>query len=277
MTVAVASTFFGVRLECARCHGHPYVEEWKQEHYYGLGAFLHRTESANRGGRPALTEKGNGELTYQDRGRNAHTAQLKFLDDRVIAEGKSGQRQALADYALNAKNPYFKRATVNRVWKQLMGVGLVEPVDQIHSANKPSHPKLFDLLADDFALNGFDLKRLLASVAFSPDCTRLASGSGDDTLKVWDAETGKGLLTIELPDDYDVTCVAFSPDGKRIASGGEDRALMVWDADRGELLLGLREHPDNVTSVAFSPDGKRIASASKATLKVWPCPASRQR
>jgi hypothetical protein len=164
MTVAVASTFFGVRLECAKCHDHPYFKEWKQEHYYGLGAFLHRTESANRGGKPALSEKGNGELTYQDRGRKTFTAKMKFLDDKIIAEGKSGRRQALADHALNAKTPYFKRAVVNRVWKQLMGIGLVEPVDQIHSANRPSHPKLFDLLADDFAANGFDLKRLLAVI-----------------------------------------------------------------------------------------------------------------
>ncbi len=181
MTVAVASTFFGVRMECAKCHDHPHVDEWKQDHYYGLASFLSRTELQLVNAKPSLRERDTGDVTFQNRKRDSFTAKVMFLDDKVFPEPKpaskkiankkdlpdlaeNSRRKLLADYALVADNRYFKRALVNRVWKQLMGVGLVEPVDQIHDGNTPTHPKLFDLLADDFAKNGFDLKRLVGNI-----------------------------------------------------------------------------------------------------------------
>jgi hypothetical protein len=187
MTVAVASSFFGVRLECAKCHDHPYVDEWKQQHYYGLASFLNRTELATVNAKPTLRERDAGEVTFQDKKRQVHGAKMMFLDSKVIAEpgtaAKSGKvektsrRQALADYAFVPANPYFKRALVNRVWKQLLGVGLVEPVDQIHDAAEPTHPRVFELLADDFASHGFDIRRLLA-VILHTDAYRRSSAWG---------------------------------------------------------------------------------------------------
>ncbi len=182
MTVAVASTFFGVRMECAKCHDHPYVDEWKQHHYYGLASFLTRTELTLVNAKPTLRERDAGEVMFQNRKRESFKAELRFLDDKVFAEPKRDKstakadkkdlptiaafspRKALADYAFVPGNPYFKRALVNRLWKELMGVGLVEPVDQIHNGNKPSHPKAFEVLSEDFASHGFDLKRLIANV-----------------------------------------------------------------------------------------------------------------
>lgn len=195
MTVAVASTFFGVRMECAKCHDHPYVDEWKQEHYYGLAAFLNRTEAVNTGGKRTLRERVSGEVVFSDRKRLSHTAKVMFLDNKVFAEpevdvkGKKikkdpapgkNRREWLADHALVPGNPYFKRALVNRMWKHLMGVGLVEPVDQIHSGNEPSHPKLFDLLAEDFAGHGFDLKRLIAVIMQSDAYARTSAWPGKE-------------------------------------------------------------------------------------------------
>ena len=188
MTTAVASVFFGVQLQCAKCHDHPYVDDWQQDHYYGLAAFLGRTQEAKIDNRPFMRERADGEVTFVTTTQEEKTAQPMFLDGHVVKEpelpddqkqwytkGKGGfpdmpkfsRRQALAEYALNANTPYFKRAIVNRIWKHFMGRGLVEPVDQIHDANPASHPQLLTFLADEFAESGFDLKRLMAAILHS--------------------------------------------------------------------------------------------------------------
>ena len=179
MTVAVSSVFFGVQMQCAKCHDHPFVADWKQENYYGLAAFLGRTYSgrAKTGNLPALTERPDGEVKYTGRKTGERTARLLFLDGRVV-EAKAGRRKALAEVGVNARSPYFKRAMANRVWKQLMGVGLVEPVDQIHDANPASHPELLGDLAGDFAGHGFDLRRLLAGVLHSEAYLRSSRWAG---------------------------------------------------------------------------------------------------
>src|SRR5262249_46589033 len=106
-------------------------------------------------------------------------------------------------------------------------------------------------------------------VAYSPDGKRLVSGSGEGTLKVWDADTGKDLLTLKGLTGP-VLCVAYSPDGNRIVSGSQDNTLKVWDADKGLEVRTLTGHTQWVTCVAFSPDGKRIVSGSQdRTLRVW--------
>jgi WD40 repeat protein/serine/threonine protein kinase len=116
----------------------------------------------------------------------------------------------------------------------------------------------------------------VTSVSFSPDGRRIVSGSGDNTLKVWDAETGQETLTLEGHTDP-VMSVSFSPDGRRIASGSFDNTLKVWDVETGQEMLTLEGHSGWVWSVAFSPDGRRIVSASSEnTLKIWDAETSQE-
>ena len=105
----------------------------------------------------------------------------------------------------------------------------------------------------------------VSSVAFSPDGARIASGGRDNTIKLWDAASGKLLRTLDGHSN-EVHCVAFSPDGARIASGGADTAIKLWDAASGKLLRTFEGHSKDVYSVAFSPDGARIASGSRDQL-----------
>jgi WD40 repeat protein len=108
----------------------------------------------------------------------------------------------------------------------------------------------------------------ILAAAFRPDGHRIASGSTDGTVKVWDCATGQVLHTFQ-GHALDVTSVAFSPDGKQICTGSADRTVRIGDADTAERRT-LTGHTDGVTSVAFSPDGKRIVSGSRdQTVKVW--------
>ncbi len=107
------------------------------------------------------------------------------------------------------------------------------------------------------------------AVAWSPDGKRLASGSNDDTVQVWDATTGGNVLTYKGHSDI-VDAVAWASDGKRIASGSADKTVKMWDATTGAHIFTYTGHLGGVYSVAWSPDGKRIASGGfDATVQVW--------
>ncbi len=109
----------------------------------------------------------------------------------------------------------------------------------------------------------------VTSVCFSPDGARLATGSEDNTVKLWDAVTGDELHTFK-EHTRRVTSVCFSPDGARLATGSEDNTVKLWDAVTGDELRTLKGHIDYVTSVCFSPDGVRIATGSgDNTVKLW--------
>ncbi len=136
---------------------------------------------------------------------------------------------------------------------------LPEPEQQLHHAIMASHVRL--------RLSGHS--EYVYSVAWSLDGKRLATGSADETAKVWDAETGKEMLTLSGHADA-VLSVAWSPDGKRLATGSADKTARVWDADTGKEVLTLSGHTGYVFSVAWSPDGKRLATGSAdETAKVW--------
>jgi WD40 repeat protein len=107
------------------------------------------------------------------------------------------------------------------------------------------------------------------SVAVSPDGRRIVSGSSDNTVAVWDLETGSRLLTLAGHQDR-VYSVAVSPDGRRIVSGSDDQTAAVWDLETGARLHTLSGHEGPVSSVAVSPDGRRIVSGSwDKTAAVW--------
>ncbi|MEV4510133.1 pentapeptide repeat-containing protein [Dactylosporangium sp. NPDC049525] len=106
------------------------------------------------------------------------------------------------------------------------------------------------------------------AVAWSPDGTRLASGSGDYSVRVWGAVTGAERLQLVGHTDW-VRSVAWSPDGTRLASGGDDGSVRVWDAVTGAERLQLAVHAGSVGAVAWSPDGTGLAAAGDNGVRVW--------
>jgi hypothetical protein len=188
LTDNVTRLFLGVQLQCAQCHNHPFTD-WKQDEYWGMAAFFSKVRmqgnpmAALRQGAPFTVAEG-------DRGRPlprpdaAKNLPPKFLQGQhaVVNSGRS-PREVLADWMTSRRNPYFARAMVNRTWGELFGRGLVNPVDDMHDGNPPSHPQLLADLADQFATNGFDHKALVRALCN----TRAYQRSGKPTAGSADA------------------------------------------------------------------------------------------
>jgi hypothetical protein len=162
LAAATARVFLGVRLECAQCHNHPFAR-WKQDQFWGLAAFFAGVERSSGGGlRETL---GRRELPIPNAER---AAPATFLDDREPEwQYKKSPRVTLAAWLTAPENPFFAKATVNRLWWFLMGIGIVEPVDDFHDQNLASHPELLSDLAGAFIQSGFDTKFLLSAICRS--------------------------------------------------------------------------------------------------------------
>jgi len=163
--VAVTSqVFLGVGLECARCHDHP-SEKWKRDDFIGLTAFF--SQVGSKGRRPPPVESIT-YLVFDQEYRHPETRQIvkpRLLDGtEPIIRPLEDRRKVLADWITSPQNPWFARATVNRIWRQLMGHGLVEPVDDIRVTNPATNEVLLDKLADDFVKYQFDLQHLMRTV-----------------------------------------------------------------------------------------------------------------
>lgn len=168
----VAQLFLGVRIQCARCHHHPF-ERWSQDDYYGFAAFFSRLGKKT----PSAAEnfRSRDRRIFHNEGRAAATnprtnkalpptglggAPLEIPDAR-------DPRHDLADWMARPDNPFFARALVNRYWKHFFDRGIVEPEDDLRETNPPTNPELLDKLAQHFIASGFDLKELVRTICRS--------------------------------------------------------------------------------------------------------------
>jgi hypothetical protein len=157
----VSGALLGVQISCARCHAHPFAA-WTQDDYYGFAAFFARTRLD--GSRILVVDR--GEVQHPKTGKDVAPRLLGVETDSAFAAGED-RRVALARWVTFPANPYFARAVVNRVWRHLVGRGIAEPVDDLRVTNPPSNPALLDALASDFVAGGYDLRRLVRTVAES--------------------------------------------------------------------------------------------------------------
>jgi hypothetical protein len=173
---STAQLFLGVRLQCARCHNHPF-DQWTQDDYYGWGNLFARVDYEvlqNRRRDKNDSHEFDGEqiVWMKSSGDFAHPAgrvvPSRFLAADAKPVGKQRDRlEALATWLTGSKNRRFAEAQANRIWFHLMGKGLVHPIDDFRVTNPPSHPELMAALAREFVEHQFDAQHLIRTIMLS--------------------------------------------------------------------------------------------------------------
>lgn len=167
-----AQLFLGMRIQCAKCHHHPY-ERWSQNDYYGLSAFFSRI---GRKKTPGASNQVRDRMLFHNEGFAQATNPRNGTRMRPTGLGESAAfdvpqdhdpRRYLADWLSKPDNPFFARALVNRYWKHFFARGIVEPEDDMRATNPPTNPELLDGLAAHFIESGFDLKELVRTICAS--------------------------------------------------------------------------------------------------------------
>ncbi len=169
-----AQVFLGIRLQCARCHNHPF-DRWTQDDYYGLAAFFPRVQyrilENNRRDNLDKHEFVGEQIVWQDRESEVtHPRTGAVVAPRFPGvatpyfTAEQDRLEALADWIARPDNPFFARAQVNRVWYHLMGRGIVDPNDDFRASNPPVNEELLNDLARDFAAHQFDLRYLVRTI-----------------------------------------------------------------------------------------------------------------
>jgi hypothetical protein len=206
LTVDVSVDFFGVNVSCAQCHDHPHVSDWKQDHFYGMKSFFART--FDNGG--FLAEREFGLVKFKPNKGAEKQAKMMFLTGAVVndpgmreptKDEEKKEREKLEQFKKDKKAPpapafsaraklvevamqpreseYFARSIANRLWHRFLGYGLVMPLDQMHSENKPSHPELLAWMARDVASHKYDLRPTIRGIVLSKTYSRASKWAGE--------------------------------------------------------------------------------------------------
>ena len=162
----ISQIFLGVRLQCAKCHNHPF-ERWTQDNYYGMGAFFNRIQrkQTRRPGELVVWSATTGDVTQP---RTGETMKPWVPVAGIVEDvNPDDHRITFVDWLTSVDNPFFAKIEVNRIWSHLLGRGIVDPVDDFRDSNPPSIAPLLDALARDFVEHGFDRKHVIRTVVNS--------------------------------------------------------------------------------------------------------------
>jgi hypothetical protein len=192
VTRDIGRIFLGRNMQCAQCHDHPTIDDYKQADYYGIQAFLNRSFLFPNANAPAavIAEKAEGDVSFSsvfDKSKKLFNAAPHVPGGKPVEEPKPekgkeykvkpapnvkpvpavSRRALLAGAVTGPENKAFARNAVNRLWAMMMGRGIVHPLDMDHGSNPPSHPELLDELAAEFVAHKYDVKWLVREIALS--------------------------------------------------------------------------------------------------------------
>lgn len=179
LAASTSRVFLGIQLQCAQCHDHPFAS-WKRQQFWQFAAFLKDSASTE-----TASPVANVLAVFQD------SNSIKIPDTQIVVKPEfldgttpnfvSGQakRTILARWITDQRNPWFAQAAVNRLWDHFFGRGLVNPVDHLDTAGPPSQPELFDELAQQFILHGYDLKYIIRAITASDAYQRSSQQTSD--------------------------------------------------------------------------------------------------
>lgn len=172
VVASVAQAFLGTRIGCCQCHNHP-LERYTQDDYYRFAAFFSRVRLERKDPKMGETRL---KVSHRDPNQNKNPIGVtqprtgEFLKpqpldrSQMAFEPADDPRVKLAAWMTDPKNEYFSGAIVNRIWKHFLGVGLVEPVDDLRATNPPTNPELWKALNKEFVSGKFDMKHFMRTI-----------------------------------------------------------------------------------------------------------------
>lgn len=258
LSETTSQVFLGVRLQCAKCHHHPF-EKWSQEDYYRFAAFFARIGTKGSGdfgifGNDTIVYvRDDGEVVNPATGKVAPPAPLGL---HLTALEKKGQynpdargdrRGILADWITSPQNPWFARNWANRYWAYLMGTGLVNPIDDLRVTNPPTNPQLLDLLARSLIQYHFNIKHFLRVLCLTRTYQRSSEATlqnAKDTL-FFTHYVPRRLPAEVLADAIDKAC-GTTPHYPGLPAGV--RAVDLPDSNVGSDFLNVFGKPQRLTS-----------------------------
>jgi hypothetical protein len=235
--------FFGIRMQCCKCHNHPF-ERWTQDDYYSMAAFFARVRNKKDPMEPGVNPQTPGaEVVYDGRDgevkqpRTGEVMKPKFMGGAVpaIPPGKD-RRQVLADWLASGDNPFFAKSVANRIWYHLSGKGIVDPVDDFRDSNPSANDELLDALAKDFAAHKFDVKHLIRVIMNSRTYQLSAQGNdfNKDDSKYFSHAVTKLLTAEQL---LDALCTVSEVPEKFAGLPLGTRAVQLPDGDVNHPFL----------------------------------------
>lgn len=279
MVTQVSQALLGIRMDCAKCHDHPF-ERWTQDDFYGMAAFFTRLEyKAESYGlfERAIAVRPTRKPSYDYINNNKELLHPKthqpltprFLTGAVV-EDHPGEdlRETLADWTTSPKNPWFSRAIANRIWKHYLGRGIVEPVDDLRVTNPPSNQALLDTLADSLVREKYDLKKLIKAIlnsrTYQLSSVPNATNEHDQTnysrfyLKrqiaesLYDSMGQAAEVRLKIPG-YPPGAKAMS-----VAVGSPNYFLMTFGRTQFRDQICERDHEPNVTQAMHLVNGETV-------------------
>jgi hypothetical protein len=259
---SIAQAFLGTRIGCARCHNHP-LERYTQDDFYHFAAYFSRVKLDRKESKSGPTtlrvshpdEKQNKNPVGVSQPRTGMFMKAQPLDrtKRDVTPGDD-PRSDLAKWITDPNNEYFTGAMVNRVWRHYMGVGLVEPVDDLRATNPPTNPALWKALNADFVAKKFDLRALMRVILLSRTYQlSSATRSGNETDGRFYSHYYARRLPAEVLLDAicDTTGVPERFDGYPVGV----RAVQVPDPGPASYFLRAFGRSDRVTACACERTG----------------------
>lgn len=236
-----AQLFLGVRIQCAKCHNHPF-EKWTQDDYYGMAAAFKRV-GRKATGLPEdefIFVQNSGDVTQP---RTGQTMKVRLLlEGDVDVPAGDDRRVVFADWLIRPDNPFFARSIANRIWGHVIGKGIVDPVDDFRDSNPPSNPELLNYLAGELVSSRFSARHLIRTIMSSRVyqlSSRRNQFNADD--EVYFSHATTRMLTAEQL--LDAICSVTGLPEQFAGMPGGTRAVALVDPPEGHKFLQVFGQP----------------------------------
>lgn len=243
MSSTLSQALLGIRIDCAKCHHHPF-DRWSQDDYYGMQAYFAgvKFKTTPRGEMLLASAGGVAENPRSKQKIFAHPLGTSLPE--AAPEGDA--RVAFTNWLVSADNPYYARNIVNRAWAHLLGRGIVEPLDDVRLTNPPSHPELLSALSKDFIDHKFDFRHLLKTIVASR--TYQASASVTPTNMADEQNFSRAVLRrLDAEVLLDAICQTTGVPEKFDGVPAGSRAIQLWDSQVPHFFLGMFGRPVRLT------------------------------